>query len=297
MSLFCARNLGIVAIFAASTAITANAAVYTTPSGLLTAPNAGTVGDPIVADTWLRENVRNGASIGITTNFPRNNDGSGYLNLGPNGGSGKADWEFYPTGTFGTVANLTALSYDWYRTSASTVASHLHPVIRLIVDRDGVNPGTSGDISYLIFERAYNPSTSAVPTDAWTTEAIGNATNLWISQPGQGIEEVYNRTLADYKAGTYTPTAGWAAITGNSVIIGVSMGIGSGWNGTFEGAVDNVNLTRAGAAAFSANMEVNAPVVAATPSVPVPTLGFTQLLALIGLLGLAMTFMLGRRKQ
>ena len=296
MSLISVRKLGIAAIFAASTSITVNAAVYTTPSGLLTAPNAGTVNDLIVADKWLRENVRNGASIGITTNFPRNSDGSGYLNLGPNGGGGKADWEFYPTGTFGTVANLTSLSYDWYRNSTSTVASHLHPVIRLIVDIDGVNPGTTNDIAYLIFERAYNPSTAAVPTNAWTPETIGNATNLWVSQPGVGIEEVYNRTLADYKAGTYTPTAGWSKITGNSVIIGVSMGIGSGWNGTFEGAVDNVNLSRVGAPAFSANLEVNAP-AAVVPSVSVPALGLTQLLALIGLLGLAMTFVLGRRKH
>ncbi len=297
MNLISIRRLGVAAVIAASTAISVNAAVYTTPSGLLTAPNAGTVGDPIVANMWLRENVRNGASIGITNNFPRNNDGSGYLNLGPNGSSGKADWEFYPTGTFGTIGSLTAYSYDWYRNSTSTVASHLHPVIRLIVDIDGVNPGTSNDIAYLIFERAYNPSTSAVPTNAWTTETIGNSTNLWVSQPGVGIEEVYNRTLADYKAGTYTPTAGWSKITGNSVIIGISMGIGSGWAGTFEGAVDNVNLSRAGAAAFSANLEVNAPVVVAAPYVPVPTLGFTQLLALIGLLGLAMTFVLGRRKH
>lgn len=288
------RRISIAFASAVALSLPALSAVITTPAGLYTAPNAGTYSDPTVADTWLRTNVRNGASIGITNNFPRNNNGSGYLNLGPNGSAGKADWEYYPTGTFGNVADLTSLSYDWYRSSTSSVAPHLHPAIRLIVDIDGVNPGTSSDIAYLVYERAYNPSTSAVPTDAWTTETIGNSTNLWVSQPGVGIEPVYNRTLADYKAGTYTPTAGWSRITGNSVIIGVSMGIGSGWSGTFVGAVDAPTIVRTGGPVYSANFEIAAPVV--TSSTPVPLFGPVGLLVLASALGFGAAFKLRHRR-
>ena len=276
------------AAFAASAlcVIAANAAVVTTPSGTVVGV-AGGVSDTPAADTWLRDNVRAGSTTGITTHFPESGDGSAYMSSSD--GLGKADWDYYKTGGFGKLSAIPTYSYEWYRAASSSVAPHLHPVMRLIVDIDG-DLGTT-DIGYLVFERAYNPSTSPVPVGAWTAETITGTTNLWLSQPGQGIEEVYNRTLADYQSGTYTPTAGWKKITGNSVVIGISLGIGSGWAGTFEGAVDNPTL-----GAFSSNFEVTAPAVAATP-VAVPALDLVGLLALSGALGVTASALARRRRK
>ena len=266
-------------------AISAHAAVVTTPAGTVVGAVGG-VSDTPAADTWLRDNVRAGSTAGITANFPESGDGSAYMSS--NDGSGKADWDYYKTGGFGNLSTISTYSYEWYRAAGSTVAAHLHPVMRLIVDIDGDTVTTPTDIAYLVFERAYNPATNPVPVGTWTTETITGSTNLWLSQPGQGIEEVYNRTLADYQAGTYTPTPGWKKITGNSVVIGMSLGIGSGWSGTFQGAVDNPTL-----GAFSSNFELTAP-VAATP-VPVPALDLVGLLALSGVVGVMASAMVRRR--
>lgn len=259
------------------------AGVVLLPTGLIVAPNPGTYADPIAADVWLRENVRNGASIGITNHFPRNDSGSGYLNLGPAGSAGKADWEYYPSSGFGRLADLQTYSYDWYRSATSTVGAHLHPAMRLLIDADG-DLATSNDRGHLVFERCYNISgCPAVPTDVWTTDSIGDSTLLWWSQFGVGINEVYDRTLAQYKAGSYVATPGFAQITGNSLILGISLGIGSGWNGSFEGAIDNATLARSNAPLFSDNLEINAPAVPYS-YVPVPALPVAGMLGLGALL-------------
>lgn len=259
------------------------AEVVTTPAGVLTGAGSGT-GDAIAADVWLRQNVRAGSTAGITSTYPRNGDGSALVTLGDS--SGKADWVYAPTGGFGRLADLSALSYDWYRNASSTAPQHLHPVIRLMVDIDG-NPATTTDIAYLIYEQVYNGGSTGtpVPTNNWVNVSVAPSTNLWVSQPGVGNEEVYNRPLSTYQstaANNYTPTSGWTRINGNSLILGISMGIGSGWSGTFSGAVDNPSIT-VGQKSYTANFELTA---AATPAA-VPTLGEATLAALAALAALA----------
>ncbi len=282
------------------------AAVVTTPVGVYTNPGGTNMGDPVAADVWLRTNVRNGGSVGIASTYPRNVGGSAFMSLGANtGNNGKADWEYYPAAGFGRLADVGTLSYEWYRAGTSTVASHFHPALRLLIDADG-NPATTNDRGYLVFERSYNPSVSAVPTDTWTAENITNSTNLWWSQFGVGINEVYNRTLAQYKAGPgtggYTADAGFAQLGPNSTILGVSSGIGSGWASgvgdgpAFNGAVDNITLvsaTTGSAQLNSANFELVAPAVFTPASVP--TLSAATLVALIGLFVLGMGWVSRRR--
>ncbi len=111
----------------------------TQPAGLLTNPLNTLVSDPNAADTWLRRNVRSGEAVGIDPTHPRAGNASMFMALeAPNAGSiGKADAEYYPTATFGRLADLGTISYEWYRDSASASPGHLHPVYRLVIDADG----------------------------------------------------------------------------------------------------------------------------------------------------------------
>ncbi|MCS7183638.1 MAG: hypothetical protein NZ869_11085, partial [Thermoanaerobaculum sp.] len=196
-------------------------AVVTTPVGVLNNPGATLASDPFAPDTWMRRNVRFDGSVGITGNYPRSGNGSVWLSLGANtGAGGKADWEYVPSLTFGLLGQLGTVSYEWYRDGASTVPAHLHPVLRLMVDADG-NLGTTTDVGYLIFERCYNLSgCPAVPVNTWTTENITGTTILWWFQIGVGVEPVFTRTLATYQAGAYTPTPGFAQLSGSSLVFG-----------------------------------------------------------------------------
>lgn len=271
-----------------------SAAIVTTPSGVLNGAGSG-VSDPFAFDAWMRMNVRVNSATGITNAFPRSGDGSAWMTLAD--GSGKADWGYYRTGGFGTLADLSGASFDWYRASTSTNPANQMPAFRIVVDIDGDLVNSTTDIAYLVYEQVYNEAGGwSAPTDAWQTSAIGGTTNLWVFQPGVGAEEVFNRTLADYQAGTYTPTMGWSQITGNSRVLGIVIGIGSGWNGAFTGAIDNATLVMGGAAplTFATNFEVSLPPPPVVVAKPVPV-GGPEAMAALGL-GLALLAWRHRRR-
>lgn len=266
------------ALIGASMSAAQAADVYV-PTGTLT----GAGSDVVTTNQWTRVNVRAGSTAGITTDYPKDGIASGLLTSSD--AVGKADWQYVAAQPLGKLSEFTSGGYDWYRDSASTASGHLHPVYRLIIDIDG-NPATI-DIAYLIYERAYQPGLAGnVPTNAWTHETINDGSIMWVSQPGQGIEEVYNRPLSAYKDGSYTPTAGWTKITGNSLVLGVLSGIGSGWGGTFRGAVDNIGASAANTLGPD-NFEIRVapPVVPAANAASVPVFGLWSLLGLSGLLG------------
>lgn len=275
----------------ALTATLASAQIVTTPSGILNGTPSPGASDAFAYDTWLRQNVRTGASTGITNDFPRGGDGSAWMTSAD--GVGKVDWSYFRTGGFGRLADLSSASYDWYRASSSTNPAVQVPAFRIVVDIDG-NLGTT-DLAYLVYEQVYNEAGGwSAPTDAWQSKSIGGSTFLWVAQPGVGNEEVFTRTLADYQAGTYTPTPGWSQITGNSVVLGIMMGIGSGWAGAFTGAVDNAAITMGGASpvVMTSNFEVNVAIAPAVPAKPVPVGGP----ATVAGLGIALTLFAWRRR-
>lgn len=232
------------------------AAVVTTPSGVLSHSGTGDSSDPLAAGTWIRTNVRDGSSVGISTTYSRNGNGS-FEFSGANGTS-KADIVYYAD--FGTLAGFSGASYDWYRDSSSTVADHLHISFRLLYDNDG-DVTTTGDQGALVFEQAYNGG-GAVATNSWVTSTIDLSTNLWQSSYGNGNNEIYDRNLSVWDSYVQTPaevSAGQDHLSGSTRIIGISMGMGSGWSGTFAGAVDNVSISSStpGAGSLSStNFEV-----------------------------------------
>lgn len=224
--------------------------------------------------------------MGIDTAFPQSGNGSLHFST-PNGNS-KADAEllggplllggnYYATTSLGKLSELTSLSYDWYRDSSSTVSAALHPAIRLIIDADG-DLTTLGDRGNLIFERAYN--SLATPTDMWITDNVfnvdgtGTVANLWSSGSLPYPAADYQITLSEWMSGTdgFRGNLG----TANAVVLGISVGAGSGWSGTSNTAVDNVTVGFNGAS-NTYNFEV-APV-------PEPS-SFTLTFALLGLLTL-----------
>ncbi|MBA4341299.1 MAG: hypothetical protein C0423_03995 [Methylibium sp.] len=225
-----------------------------------------------VADQWVQRNVGGNASVGITTHFARSGNGSAYYSS--NGSNAKADLEI----AFSSPALLSAvtgLRYDWYKTGSSTASQHL--ALKLLVDADG-NTNTFNDISYLIYELGYNTGDPGA-VDAWNQVLIDADTFLWannlsvLTDPKAGTPYGYDTTLSD-----------WQGANQNARVLGLSVGLGSGWVGSYEGGVDNIVLA-VGETRSNWNFEVQL-----ENTVPEPgTLGLIAL----GLLG---TAALRRRK-
>lgn len=214
---------------------------FTNPAGVNQGQAVGVSG-------WFYNNVRNGATVGISSALPYASSGSVYFQSPSS--AAKADIEYlaggaaiagnyYASAVLGRFADLQSFSYVWYRESASTVAPHLHPALRVLLDADG-DLGTPGDRGGLVFERVYNGGT--VPFDAWVADMAGPTTYLWNFGLGLGFAANINATPYAYDA----TLAEWQAFLPNAVIIGFSAGVGSGWNGTFAGAVDAISWTHGG---------------------------------------------------
>ncbi len=218
--------------------------IVTSPGALTTGIGGATQNDGLTTDTWIRRNVRSGSTVGATGDYARSGNGSAFFKS-IDGGTSKADFEYFFGDTTGkTLGNITSFGYDWYRNGASANPAVQMPSMRLYVDADG-NTATTGDQGFLIFEQVYNGATLA--TDTWHSTDIfnyfgaGQSANLWQRRfsPGTTVNE-YGVTLQEWIAGEVT--TGGLVFSSSSVVFGLSFGIGSGWAGNFEGAVDNVRI-------------------------------------------------------
>lgn len=181
---------------------------------------------PFVNDQWIQRNVGGNAEIAIVSLKPRSGNGS--AGISGESSDSKSDLEYFFSNPV-ALSDFNSLSYDWYRNSGSTAPDHLHPAIRLIVG-GSTEAGPVG--GYMVFERAYNPSVSPVPTGVWVTDTIDvSTTNLWGTSSLGALYGGFDNSISD-----------WLALVPNLQIFGLSFGIGSGWNGSFLGFVDNVTF-------------------------------------------------------
>lgn len=231
---------GLVTSFATATTVLANNPSL--PGDNFTNPGSTNTGQAVGASGWHYNNVRVDGIVGINTNYARSGNGSAFLEtkpVGPSTTNSKADIEFFknptvnsngnfwfgPNSSLGRLADLTSLSFDWYRDSASTNNAVQHPALRLLIASAN---GTSG---YIVFERAYN--SLPTPTDTWTTDDIfanKSTYNMWSTGSLPGAFSIFNTTLHQ-----------WMNSSADYHVVGVSAGVGSGW-GYFRGAVDNITF-------------------------------------------------------
>jgi hypothetical protein len=111
-------------------------------------------------------------------------------------------------------------------------------VLRLRILR--VNQDNTFALGYLVFERIYN-GFGAAPTNSWQSDDIvTNNYGLWATaslgfgDPNVNFSQVF-KTIPDWVSAAN-------AVGATLFVISVNAGIGSGWNGTFEGAVDNITF-------------------------------------------------------
>lgn len=276
------RLLATLAVAGALGCGTANAATVfsnaTTPGDSYTNAGAANQGQAVGVSGWVYNNVRNSGSVGISKAEPRS--GTGSVSFSSPSGAAKADIEylagatnvggnFYATASLGAFSDLVSMTYDWFRDGTSTTSLNQLPSLRVLLDRDG-DLSTTGDRGGLVFERVYN----ALPavSDVWTTDTVTAATKVW--NFGLGLGTGYDIGGNGY---AYDDSLGaWQAFLQNARILGFSSGVGSGWSGSFSGAVDNIGWNIGGTATVT-NFEV-----AAAVPLPAPAL---MLLAALGGLG------------
>ena len=211
---------------------------------------------PLQPQGWVEANVRDDAMTALDQTQPLFGDGSLlFATDTQTSGQDKADYQLtwqqslmmidFPNRTLG---NLDALNYAWFKDSNSTTTAHLIPVVRLRFYDDADTPSDLSDdtTGVLVWEAVYN-GINMPAEDSWQLSDIING-NFWAfvnaSPGGTGVINNYNSTLNDWITGTPQGGLNDPSITldADTYIIGVNMGVGSGWNNSFIGYVDALRV-------------------------------------------------------
>lgn len=174
----------------------------------------------------------------------------------PDASSPKSDFEIFSSditfvpgeglkttsGGFGALSDLTQLGFDWYRDSSSTAPDHLTPALRLwLWDPD---PGTHGTSYLAVWEGIYNGYPvidGPVPTDTWITEAVANDFFWLIPQFVDGVFAGIGGCTA-FPCFQFDKTLDSWGLGGSTQVIGVNVGLGSGWDGSYLSYADLVTI-------------------------------------------------------
>jgi hypothetical protein len=220
---------------------TPTATTTTDATGTRTTTTADTTATPSIG-TWFQANVRPGGTVGITTDYAHDGNGSAYF--GTEGAGAKGDLEFLFAQPV-ALSDLNSISYDYYRDASSTTMATLAPVMRLDILKNGNWAGS------LVFENYYQQGGNAVVGDWTTVTATLDSGVIWATNSAlgpknaaaNGGEKTFGQWLADNSGSNLT-------------VSGMSIGAGSGWTGSFKGAVDDVSVDFANGPHATYNFEV-----------------------------------------
>lgn len=235
----------------------------------VTGPSGGAnraTATPVVGAFYQSEVGGNG-TVGITTTYTNDGNGAAYFADNDAADAAKGDLAYNFAAPV-ALSSLTNVSYDFYRDSSSTVNAGLAPVLRFNILKDGLFAGS------LVLENIYQTQANA-PVDTWTSVTAGlNSGRIWATNTrlgptfanANGGQKTFQQWIDDNAGSTLTVT-------------GLSLGFGSGWTGTFAGAIDNVNFAFTGGP--SADFDFS---VAAAAAVPEPG-SWAMMLVGFGLVG------------
>ncbi|MCB1582092.1 MAG: hypothetical protein R3E90_09670 [Marinicella sp.] len=211
---------------------------------------------PVNPNGWEPANVRNDGLVEMNKDRPLFGDGSlMFFTDTQTAGQDKADYQLVwqtSTGAIDfpqrTLGNVSALNYAWFRDSASTTTDHFIPVFRLYFYDDAGTLGNAADdvLGLLIWEGVYNGLGTPVE-DSWQIMDIFDG-KFWVyvsqSAQGSGVIQNYNATLDDWINANPQGQPGdpQVSLSANTYILGVNVGVGSGWNNSFLGYVDTIRV-------------------------------------------------------
>lgn len=208
---------------------------------------------------WVSDDTRAPGTAAITPVHPQSGNGS--FEFITTGANDKANASLYwtpgstanPFGVVTTIGNLSTLTYDWFRSSASTSVSLEMPALRFyFINADG-------KFGSLVYELAYNGVNGSIdaPTDSWQTADLSSA-QMWMRSNVNLNAADQTMTIAQWINPSLTKPTGAYAIDASTSIIGVSASVGSGIGGLYDGGIDNVQVGFAGGATNTYNFEVSA---------------------------------------
>ena len=298
MQMGCWLGAGLAAMAMAAPMAQAQTTVYA-PELVQMAPfnySTGADGLYITADDktnqWGQLELMNSGTAAITTQFPKNGDGSLVLTTGGNGVDAKAGVGYYPNtrNGFGTLSSITAASFQFMR-AATAGGLNPAPVMRLYL----FVPGTDVHVATLMWVSGDNGVAPIATDAAWQTANVSAGgfqqtkntpprpvvpgvppagTVPGITDPGFPGNVQYFASTTPVSLATLQSNLAF----GNLIVRAVEVGIGrGGWTTDFVGAVDSVVLS-GGSASVNANFEVARPAAVAVPTLGEMGIAFTGLL-------------------
>ncbi|WP_462323655.1 hypothetical protein [Desulfoplanes sp.] len=233
---------------------------------------------------WISTGNSGGGSSAITDTMPDGTGGQGSLEMTGDRTrfvSGNP-WGSHVGEAFGKLSDVESFAFSW--NIAMDSVSNLHPdytpALRLhLYDPNpqggNLHQGRSNNIE-LIWEGAYNGAYGSTTKGTWYTSGADD--DFWRYDGGVTLDNgaQQNLQLAEWSAGTDSAGTPW--FSGDTLVMGLSLGVGSSAGEDYHAFTDMVTLDFAGQEPTTYNFEPNA--VPIPPSLLMFGAGF---LGLVGL--------------